>query len=143
MIDHFREEYFFLSNFYPYSIAYDGLTYTSVEAAYQSLKTLDLEERQLFTQYDARTAKRAGNELKAKGLVRKDWGKIKLSIMHNLLIIKFADPALKLKLFNTGDEELVEGNTWNDVYYGVCDGKGKNHLGKLLMKVREYYRCFE
>ena len=37
----------------------------------------------------------------------------------------------------TGDAELVEGNTWNDTYWGVCNGVGHNHLGKILMQVRQ------
>ena len=48
---------------------------------------------------------------------------------------------LKEMLLQTGDEELVEGNYWHDVYFGVCScpkcgNKGENHLGKLLMKIR-------
>ena len=36
--------------------------------------------------------------------------------------------------------ELIEGNTWNDTYWGVCNGVGKNTLGQLLMKIREEIR---
>lgn len=36
----------------------------------------------------------------------------------------------------TGNAELIEGNTWNDTFWGVCNGEGENNLGKLLMKVR-------
>ena len=46
-------------------------------------------------------------------------------------------PELRTKLADTEDEELIEGNTWNDTYWGVCRGVGENHLGKLLMEVRE------
>ena len=41
------------------------------------------------------------------------------------------------RLINTGDAILIEGNTWGDTYWGVCDGVGENRLGKLLMEVRE------
>jgi predicted NAD-dependent protein-ADP-ribosyltransferase YbiA (DUF1768 family) len=34
--------------------------------------------------------------------------------------------------------ELIEGNWWGDTYWGVCNGVGENHLGKLLMKIRDY-----
>jgi len=47
---------------------------------------------------------------------------------------------LKLRLLATGDETLQEGNRWNDRYWGVCRGVGKNHLGNILMEVREYLR---
>ena len=34
-----------------------------------------------------------------------------------------------------------EGNDWNDTFWGQCDGVGLNHLGKLLMRVREEIRA--
>ncbi len=43
---------------------------------------------------------------------------------------------LREKLLATGDRKLVEGNTWGDTFWGVCRGNGKNHLGKILMKIR-------
>ncbi|NGT90448.1 NADAR family protein [Clostridium perfringens] len=43
---------------------------------------------------------------------------------------------LRRKLIATGDKYLEEGNTWNDTYLGVCKGKGRNMLGKILMRVR-------
>ena len=30
----------------------------------------------------------------------------------------------------------IEGNTWNDTFWGVCNGQGQNWLGKILMLVR-------
>ena len=41
------------------------------------------------------------------------------------------------KLILTGDSYLEEGNTWNDRYWGVCNGVGKNKLGEILMQVRK------
>lgn len=55
-------------------------------------------------------------------------------------VVKFAEPGLQAKLLETGNEELVEGNYWGDTFWGVCRGRGENHLGKLLMKVRTYYK---
>lgn len=45
----------------------------------------------------------------------------------------------KLMLLATGDAVLKEGNTWNDVFWGVSlkTGQGENNLGKILMRVRE------
>ena len=37
----------------------------------------------------------------------------------------------------TEDAELVEDNWWGDKFWGVCNGEGENHLGKLLMKIRD------
>ena len=36
-----------------------------------------------------------------------------------------------------GNEELIEENWWNDTFWGVCRGVGKNHLGQILMKIRK------
>lgn len=36
----------------------------------------------------------------------------------------------------TGDAILIEGNTWGDRFWGVCEGFGQNHLGHVLMRVR-------
>jgi hypothetical protein len=68
--------------------------------------------------------------------IRADWEKIKLNVMYTCLKLKFADPALKQKLLDTGSTQLVEGNWWGDVFWGVCNKKGQNHLGQLLMQVR-------
>lgn len=40
MIKEFRKNYFFLSNFYPCIVVYDGITYSSSEATYQAQKIL-------------------------------------------------------------------------------------------------------
>lgn len=133
-ITRFREEYFFLSNFYPVEISMGEEIYPTLEHAYQASKTLDENER-LSIQYQPTPgkAKRASAEL----TVRKDWDSIKVHIMRNLLEQKFSKPSLKKMLLETGDEEIVEGNTWGDTFWGVCKGKGKNVLGKLLMEIRE------
>lgn len=76
--------------------------------------------------------------LARKAVLRHDWSDVKLSIMEELLRLKFARGSdLAQQLLNTGDQELVEVNWWNDTFWGVCNGRGANHLGKLLMKIRE------
>lgn len=49
MILSFRDEYFFLSNFYPVEIKLDGIVYPNAESAFQAQKTLDVEERRKFS----------------------------------------------------------------------------------------------
>ena len=61
--------------------------------------------------------------------------------MYEIVYAKFTeDDFMKQSLINTGVHELIEGNTWNDTYWGVCKGRGHNKLGKILMKVREELR---
>ena len=61
--------------------------------------------------------------------------------MYDICFKKFSQSEeLKKKLLDTGDQELIEGNYWNDTFWGVCEGKGQNHLGKILMQIREELR---
>lgn len=137
MIDCFRGPNGFLSNFYPCTIIDDGISYYSVEHAYMAMKTLDrtIRERIAICATPGQ-AKRMGRKIK----LRAGWENIKVDIMRGLLEKKFQDPTLRQQLLDTGDEELMEGNTWGDEYWGVCRGKGKNMLGKLLMALRETLR---
>jgi ribA/ribD-fused uncharacterized protein len=133
-IDRFSGEYRFLSNFYPATVEMYGLSYPSVEHAYQAAKTLDPVERVTIRQAaSAADAKRLGRIV----TVRPDWLENRASFMLKLVERKFALPSLRDKLLATGSEELVEGNSWGDTYWGVCDGKGANTLGLILMLVRE------
>lgn len=140
MINSFSEKYFFLSNFYPSKIEFDGRIYPTVEHAFQAAKTLNKKERQLIQmEFSPAGAKRLGRNV----LLRSDWEDIKISIMQELVTKKFQDESLKEKLLQTYNEELIEGNHWRDTFWGVCNGVGENHLGKILMKVRNQLRSQE
>lgn len=132
-IESFNGQYHFLSNFAASKVELDGQIYRTIEHAYQAAKTTNPEGRRKIR--EAATpgiAKRLGRSV----YLRPDWEEIKFDIMENLLRQKFTQPDFKRALLNTGNEELIEGNTWGDQIWGVCKGKGQNHLGRLLMKVR-------
>lgn len=135
MIDSFRGEYRWLSNFWPCTVILDGEEYKSVEAAFVAAKTTDLNARKIIQNMEnPGHVKRFGRSLK----LRDDWENIKLNIMYKLLQQKFSkNSILGKKLEATGQQELVENNTWNDTFWGVCNGKGQNNLGKLIMQVRK------
>ncbi len=40
-------------------------------------------------------------------------------------------------LLATWPADLQEGNTWGDTFWGVVNGVGENHLGNILMDVRQ------
>ncbi len=137
MIDSFSGQYEFLSNFYPCKIEDDGIVYNSIEHAYQAMKSLSIVERiKIAKCHSPGRAKRMGRKLK----LRPGWEDVKVDIMLGLLEKKFRDSALKQQLQDTGNEDLIEGNTWGDVEWGVCKGKGENMLGKLLMVLRETHK---
>ena len=138
MINRFIDEYEFLSNFYPSPIYDDaGKEYPTVEHYFQAMKTFVPQERELI-----RSAESPGKAKRIGRLVqlREDWEDRKLDIMEKALIQKFQILRLREKLLATGNEKLVEGNFWNDTYWGICKGEGENHLGKLLMNIREKIR---
>ncbi len=133
MIDAFRGPYRFLSNFFPALCDYEGIVYPTVEHGYQAAKSLNADVRRMIAQ--ALTAQEA-KHLGLRVPIRNDWPAVKLQVMEDLLRLKFSNREVGNLLILTGDEELVEGNWWNDTYWGVCRGVGENHLGKLLMKIR-------
>ena len=134
-IDRFAGEFGFLSNFYPAPVTLDGVEYPTVEHAFQAAKTLDESERAWIRRAQtASIAKKRGREV----ALRDDWESIKVDVMRDLLRRKFAIPELKIWLRATRGRDLVEGNTWNDRFWGQVDGVGQNWLGRLLMEIREW-----
>ena len=135
----FRNEYRFLSNFWDCPVTYKGLTYQNAEAAFQAQKCQDEAEKEQFTVLRSNEAKRLGRYVQ----LRPDWENVKLPIMEEIVRAKFTqNEDLKRRLIATGDAYLEEGNTWHDTCWGVDTrtGEGQNHLGKILMKVREELR---
>ena len=130
----FFGEYRFLSNFYPAPVRYELFLYPTTEHAYQAAKTNDQMSRMKISGLrTAAEAKRFGRKVK----MRAGWDGMKLSIMEELLRKKFEWQELAKMLLATGEQYLEETNTWRDTYWGVCQGQGQNHLGKLLMKIRQ------
>jgi ribA/ribD-fused uncharacterized protein len=135
----FKGKYGWLSNFHrcPDGIYYQGLVYPSVEAAFQSCKW-PVEDRIQFVNISASEAKKLGKQSTKKP---DNWDEIKFDIMAELVKIKFTtDVNLKQKLIDTGTKYLEETNDWYDFGWGVCNGKGENKLGKILMATREFIK---
>jgi len=135
MITSFTDNYFFLSNFYPCNVPYEGIIYPSSEHAFVAAKSLDIyDKKYIATIPTAAKAKQYGRRL----YLRPDWEQVKILIMKNIVRAKFThNPELTEALLATGDTELVEGNYWHDTFWGQCPiGHGKNYLGKILMEVR-------
>lgn len=134
IINSFRGEYFFLSNFFEAPVIYDGITYLNNEAAFQAQKTLNKKQRLNFAMLNPSQAKRMGRSVS----LRPDWEEVKINIMYEICKAKFTqNESLKLNLLNTGDAELIEGNNWGDKIWGQVNGVGENNLGKILMKIRD------
>ena len=136
-IDQFKDEYYFLSNFYSAQVEYDGIVYHNNEAAFQAQK--DLTRVAEFESLGGKDAKRLGRRVN----LRADWNDVRDNIMADLIKIKFSDPELAEKLVTNKVIEanngfIQEDNNWHDTYWGVCNGEGNNMLGKILMDTRHF-----
>lgn len=154
LINQFKGNYAFLSNFYKVPILNtfdfgDYVVYPSVEHAYQAAKTTDIETRlNIALLQTASAAKKAGQLL----TLRSDWESIKRALMLNLLRYKYSaeyNTDTAKKLIATGNAYLIEGNYWHDNIWGICScvicnnersreepTLGENWLGILTMHVR-------
>ena len=130
----FHGEFDWLSNFFPCKVKFEGHTFQSSEAAFQASKCFNPMEKIKFLNLAAGKSKRLGRKVE----IRPDWNAVRIDMMRKILECKFSqNPLLMEQLIATGDAELIEGNSWNDTFWGVCQGKGENHLGKLLMHIRK------
>lgn len=150
MIDRFRGKYRSFSNFWIVKGGIvltndngglgDFMIYRSVEHAYQAAKTLNYADRfEIMNLNTAQEAKAHGNTIQ----LRPDWKSVRVPLMIDLVRQKFTNSLeLKTLLLSTGEEELIEGNNWHDVYWGRCicnehQNTGENWLGRILMQIRK------
>lgn len=124
------------SNFAIYPIKLKGKIWPTSEHYFQAQKFKG-------TPYESKIRK-ASNPMQAAKLgrsrrvkIRRDWDRVKDSIMYEAVKAKFTQyPELKELLLSTADAKIIE-HTENDDYWGDGgNGKGKNKLGKILMQVR-------
>ena len=140
IIDAFRNEYFFLSNFYEAPVSYEGISYQNNEAAFQAMKCISPLDRAQFANLSPTEAKKLGRKIN----LRHDWEDIKVNVMKELIHCKFdQNPDLKEKLLSTGNTYLEEGNNWGDKIWGTVNGQGANLLGRILMQERDFLKEIE
>ncbi len=142
------------SNYEPCEVPFtaQGITYYTVEAFFQAMKTHDIQERRKVAAMSPSEAKRYCGPRNKQFKLRDDWETIKNDVMLYALRKKFllgtADHA---KLLATNDKPIVEWNNWHDNIWGECNcitcvkaanfcGPAQNRLGKLLMQLREELR---
>ncbi len=131
----FFKEHRFLSNFHIAPISYRELIFPTTEHAYMAMKVDDdefwLEMSQVSTPREARN----------KGQLcplRPDWEQVKTKFMYEVCFNKFTQHNdLRKKLLATDNKPLTENNWWDCTVWGVCNGVGENHLGKILMRIRD------
>ena len=135
-----RGEYGEFSNFYPSVITMKNKVWPTSEHYFQAQKFVGTKyESQIRKTKGPNQAAREGRD-RSKPL-RRDWEKIKDQIMYEVVLAKFSqNNRLKKILLDTNNAKLIE-HTKRDNYWGDGgNGKGKNMLGKTLMRVREQLR---
>jgi len=135
MINKFQGNTRWLSNFQEAEFVYQGITWKTTEHAYQAMKAVNTREFLAILNCETPSiAKNLGQLVEMDPL----WDKIKLDVMYKTNLAKYSQNSwLKNALIATDGQDLIEGNTWNDTFWGVCNGYGENNLGKILMKIRE------
>lgn len=142
VIKGFFGDYRWLSNFHECDIHFEGLIFPSTENAYVYAKIpqnriTELQEtvNTLLT-CSPSDSKKIGKSIP----IRDDWDRIKYDVMSSVVFDKYyRHMDLRKQLLMTGDRLLEETNHWGDTFWGVCDGKGQNKLGKIHMRIREYW----
>jgi ribA/ribD-fused uncharacterized protein len=153
MIDRFKGEHRWLSNFAISPIPAFGRLIDTVEHAYQAAKADSEADRDSILDLNTPgAAKRLGQKIP----MRPDWEEIKSLVMLTLLRRKYTRADMMEKLLATEDQVLIEGNSWGDTYWGCIQEKvsnvkmvhpdrrlsphkgwiGLNTLGRLTMEVR-------
>lgn len=135
-IEGFKGPHRYLSNFSQATVVgEDGLFYRTVEHAYQATKTVDVNyRREIGNKVWASQARMLGR----MAPVRPGWEEMKVGVMRRLLLQKFDRKGFRWQLLkSTAPRELIETNHWGDKFWGVYKGVGENHLGKLLMEIRD------
>lgn len=150
MIDSFENEYRFLSTFYPSPFVDPTIsvksnenntlhiTWPSVENYFHAMKFTD---NKLMLSFSEMTPAQSRINARKNKYDRNRWSSIEFDILTKALFLKFEqNQTLKLKLIETGEEEIMYKNWWGDTKYGVCNGEGDNILGCTLMNLRKFFK---
>ena len=135
----FDGDYAFLANRFPSPIAMDGLNFGNAEAAFWAASCADESGRRVVAGAQTKNAR----DVAKRQARRPNWEDARMSAMEDVVRAKFRqNEELARKLDATGNARLVWTNSIPDTYWGedryAC--AGENHLGEILMKVREELR---
>jgi len=133
----FKEEYRWLSNFAALEtpIMMYGIKFYTTEQLYQACKCKRMDQFVLFDGLTAAESKKFGKTVE----MRRNWSRIRIPVMHRIQMMKYTQPKFKSLLEATKGRYIEETNWWNDTFFGVCNGVGENHLGKIIMDIRDNY----
>jgi N-glycosidase YbiA len=135
-IPYYETSNFVFSNFSSHSVKIEGVLYPTAEHAYHAAKFEDKKVRDEI--------KNADSPLEAFQLAKKykpvrkeNWDEIKVNNLYEIIKEKTKQhDEVRNALLATGNEEIIEDNPHDDFWGNGQDGKGQNHTGKILMRIR-------
>ena len=138
-----NEPYGCFSNFSPHEIHLQGTNWSTVEHYYQAQKfvgTIDAALVQMI--YTAQTPEEAAALGRDRTrLVRPDWEQVKTEVMREAILKKFLTHRDIQAILISTENELIVENSPCDYFWGCGEDKtGDNHLGKILISVRQEIR---
>lgn len=146
VVKEFRGEYAFLSNFYVNPFVWRNIPFPTGEHAFSYAKTFYAMHpmAETFGGDEILAAKTPGEAKKlgrALPIKVDEWDNNKVQLMREIVHARFQTSEKNMvgPLINTGAMLLVEGNDWNDTFWGRCAGRGFNTLGTILMEERGYW----
>lgn len=141
----YEQDFYVLSNFSAFNLAWAGLVFPTSEHCYHWLKFNRggggyIIQREIAEAASAHEAFKIAE--RNKPFRREDWDAVKVGLMRDLLRAKVAQHEyVRRKLLATGDRELIE-DSWRDDFWGWGPNRdGQNMLGKLWMEVRAELRA--
>ncbi len=138
-----NDDYGCFSNFSPHPIDLQGTHWSTVEHYYQAQKFVGTPDAVVIPVIHAAPTPDVAAALgrDRTRTVRSDWEQVKTQVMHLAVLTKFLTHTdIQAILISTGDHLIVE-NSPTDCFWGCGGDKtGQNHLGKILMSVRQEIR---
>ena len=126
-----------LSSFSRHGFSLDDADWHTVEHYYQSMKFTDPEQQAAIRSTSSPAEAKQLAEKHARA-VRKDWKKIRQTVMTRGIYTKCRTHREVAKALLMTDTRKIVENSMYDYYWGCGrDGRGHNTYGRVLMAVRE------
>ena len=132
MIKSLTNEYKPLSNYFEAKFEFKGIKYRNVINAFVAQFFENETQQRVIA---GSIPSRAQTLLKSAPLKMTE--EEQLALMHDIIMEKVkAHKEIKELLLNS-EGEIINNVSWDDTFWGVMNGEGKNHTGKILESIRE------
>lgn len=137
----YNQWYDCLNPFSSHAVELDGIVYPTAEHAYQAAKCTDPKGKsEIIAARSPLLAKELSNK-KYSQAKRADWEEVKIEIMEAIFKAKLDQHSeVREALIQSGGDEIVEDSPVDTFWGGGSDGKGRNEMGKIWMRLRDGLR---